>query len=214
MPSVDFASLLCSRLCHDLVSPIGALTNGVELLADESDPEMRAQCMSLLEDSARQATNRLKFFRLAFGAGGGYGAEIDVRELKAAIEGLFSPDKVTLEWMVPAATLPKSAVKTLLNLALLAGEALLRGGTLSLAAESTGEHIEIGVKAEGSRTLLSEDLRLALQGKLPLDRIDARAAPAALVAELVQTHHGQLQIAPGEANAPVVIAVRLALRGA
>jgi histidine phosphotransferase ChpT len=211
MPSIDFASLLCSRLCHDLVSPIGALTNGVELLADENDPAMRAQCMSLLEDSARQAANRLKFFRLAFGAGGGYGAEVDVREIKAAIEGLFSPDKVRLEWMVPAATLPKSAVKTLLNLALLAGEALLRGGTLSLAAESTSTHIEIGVKAEGPRTLLSDDLRLALRGKLPVEQVDARAAPAALVAELVEAHHGQLQIAPSETNAPVVIAVRLAI---
>ncbi len=209
MPSIDFSSLLCSRLCHDLVSPIGALTNGVELLADETDPAMRAQCMQLLEDSARQAANRLKFFRLAFGAGGGYGAEVDVREIKAAVAGLFSPDKVTLEWMVPAATLPKSAVKLLLNLALLAGEALLRGGTLSLAAESTGGQIEIGAKAEGPRTLLSEDLRLALQGQLPTEQIDARAAPAALVAELVRSHHGQLQIAPGEANGPVVIAARI-----
>jgi histidine phosphotransferase ChpT len=211
MPTIDFASLLCSRLCHDLVSPIGALTNGVELLSDENDPAMKAQCMELLEASARQATNRLKFFRLAFGAGGGYGAEVDVREIKVAVEGLFSPDKVTLEWMVIAATLPKSAVKTLLNLALLAGEALLRGGTLSLAAEVTGGQIEIGVKAEGPRTLLSEDLRLALQGKLPVAQVDARAAPAALVASLVEAHHGQLQIAPSETNAPVVIAVRLAV---
>jgi histidine phosphotransferase ChpT len=211
MPTIDFASLLCSRLCHDLVSPIGALTNGVELLSDENDPAMRAQCMELLEASARQAANRLKFFRLAFGAGGGYGAEVDVREIKAAVEGLFSPDKVKLEWMVAAATLPKSAVKTLLNLALLAGEALLRGGTLSLAAEATGGQIEIGVKAEGPRTLLSEDLRLALQGRLPVAQVDARAAPAALVASLVEAHHGQLQIAPSEANAPVVIAVRLAV---
>jgi histidine phosphotransferase ChpT len=209
MPSIDFASLLCSRLCHDLVSPIGALTNGVELLADETDAEMRAQCMQLLEDSARQAANRLKFFRLAFGAGGGYGAEVDVREIKAAIEGLFSPDKVKLEWLVPAATLPKPAVKLLLNLALLAGEALLRGGTLSLAAEGSSNQIEIGVKAEGPRTLLSDDLRQALQGLLPAEQVDARAAPAALVAELIREHHGQLQIAPGETNAPVVIAVRI-----
>jgi histidine phosphotransferase ChpT len=209
MSNIDFASLLCSRLCHDLVSPIGALTNGVELLADETDPAMRAQCMDLLADSARQSANRLKFFRLAFGAGGGYGMEVDVREIKAAIEGLFSPDKVKLEWLVPAATLPKSAVKLLLNLALLAGESLLRGGTLSLAAESAGGQIEIGVKADGPRTLLSEDLRLALQGQLPAAQIDARAAPAALVAELVRSNNGQLQLAPAEAGAPVVIAVRI-----
>src|SRR3546814_7235729 len=67
---VDFASLLCARLCHDLISPVGSLYNGVELLADESDLEMRARCMELLADSARQTANKLKFFRLAFGAAG------------------------------------------------------------------------------------------------------------------------------------------------
>src|SRR3546814_15983733 len=79
MQAVDFASLLCSRLCHDLISPVGSLYNGVELLADESDPEMRARCMELLADSARQTANKLKFFRLAFGAAGGFGDQVDPR---------------------------------------------------------------------------------------------------------------------------------------
>ncbi len=58
---VDFASLLCSRLCHDLLSPVGALNNGLELLADETDPAMRARCMDLLSESARSAhSNRLR----------------------------------------------------------------------------------------------------------------------------------------------------------
>ena len=82
---VDFASLLCSRLCHDLLSPVGALNNGLELLADETDPAMRERCLDLLSESARVSANKLKFFRLAFGAGGGFGDLIDTREAQAAI---------------------------------------------------------------------------------------------------------------------------------
>src|SRR3569623_1784354 len=99
MNPVDLASLLCSRLCHDLMSPVGALINGIELLADEQDPDMREKCLELLADSARASANKLKFFRLAFGAAGGFGEEIDTREARAALEGLFGENnKVTLGW--------------------------------------------------------------------------------------------------------------------
>ena len=83
----DFASLLCSRLCHDLLSPVGAFNNGLELLADEDDPHMRERCLELLNESAAAAANKLKFFRLAFGAAGGFGESVDAREAKTAIEG-------------------------------------------------------------------------------------------------------------------------------
>ena len=79
MNAVDLASLLCSRLCHDLMSPVGALNNGIELLADETDPDMREKCLELLADSARASANKLKFFRLAFGAAGGFGDAISTR---------------------------------------------------------------------------------------------------------------------------------------
>src|SRR6201999_1023539 len=96
-----FASLLCSRLCHDLLSPVGALNNGIELLTDEHDPEMRARCLELLAESARASANKLKFFRLAFGAAGGFGDSVDTREVRGAIEGLFGGDRrITVGWMV------------------------------------------------------------------------------------------------------------------
>jgi len=126
---VDFASLLCSRLCHDLLSPVGALNNGLELLADEHDPEMRQRCLELLAESAKASANKLKFFRLAFGAAGGFGETIDTREARAAIEGLFAANhRVELGWLIEDPTLPKGGIKVLLNLALLAGDALIRGG--------------------------------------------------------------------------------------
>src|SRR5919109_1935935 len=116
MNAVDLASLLCSRLCHDLMSPVGALNNGIELLADETDPEMREKCLELLADSARASANKLKFFRLAFGAAGGFGETVDAREAQAAIEGLFGDNhRVSIGWMVEDPVLPKQAIKVLLN---------------------------------------------------------------------------------------------------
>ena len=106
MKSYEFASLLCSRLCHDLLSPVGAINNGLELLADETDPEMRERCLDLLAESARASANKLKFFRLAFGAAGGFENDVDTREAKAAIEGLYGADgRVALGWMVEEPTI-------------------------------------------------------------------------------------------------------------
>ena len=140
----EFASLLCSRLCHDLLSPVGALNNGLELLADEHDPEMRARCLELLSESAKASANKLKFFRLAFGAAGGFGETVDTREAQAAIEGLFGDNhRVQVGWMVDDPVLPKQAIKVLLNLALIGGDALIRGGQLDIGAEVVDGQVEI-----------------------------------------------------------------------
>src|SRR4051794_7110233 len=112
MDAVELASLLCSPLCPDLLSPGGALNKGVELLADEQDPEMRERCLELLADSARASANKLKFFRLAFGAGGGFGDLVDTREAKSAIEGIYGAEKrIELGWMLAEERLPKGAIK-------------------------------------------------------------------------------------------------------
>jgi histidine phosphotransferase ChpT len=193
--AVDFASLLCSRLCHDLLSPVGALNNGLELLADEHDPDMRARCLELLNESARASANKLKFFRLAFGAAGGFGEAVDAREARTAIEGLFGPDgKVELGWMVEAPTLSKTAIKVLLNLALIAGDALVRGGRLDVGAEVIGDVTEIVVRAEGPRLILDQELRDALQGKTTAETLTPRAAAAWLVNQLASTNGGSVQV--------------------
>jgi histidine phosphotransferase ChpT len=205
---LDFASLLCSRLCHDLVSPVGALTNGVELLADETDPKMREQCMELLADTARQTAAKLKFFRLAFGAAGGYGEQIDLGEVKAAIDGLFQGSRVEVAWAIPMASLSKTAVKALLNLAMMVGDGLLRGGTLTIAAQTDADGLELVVRADGPRTLLTEDLRRTLLGQIDPASLDPRAAPAYLVRQLVTQASGTLALSEvGEPH--IAVGVRL-----
>lgn len=198
MHDVDFASLLCSRLCHDLVGPVGSIYNGVELLADENDPDMRQRCLELLADSARQTANKLKFFRLAFGAAGGFGAEVDTREAQTALEGLVADRRITLEWLVGTAALPKNAMKILLNLAMTAGDALLRGGRLNVAAEQRDGTIELAVRAEGPRVLLDPELKAALEGRTTFGDLNPRAAAAFLVHVLTKEAGATLLVSEQE----------------
>ena len=176
------------------MSPVGALNNGLELLANETDPEMREKCLELLADSARATANKLKFFRLAFGAGGGFGDEIDTGEAQAALEGLFGAEgKVELGWVVEDEKLPKGAIRLLLNLALLAGDALVRGGRLDVGAERGDGAIELAVRAEGPRILLDPVLRetLATGGS---GVVEPRAAGAWLAHSLAVEGGGSLRL--------------------
>jgi histidine phosphotransferase ChpT len=195
MNATELASLLCSRLCHDLLSPVGALNNGIELLADETDPDMRERCLELLAESARASANKLKFFRLAFGAGGGFGAEIDTREAKAALEGLYGPEKrVELGWIVAGDRLPKGAVKLLLNLAMIAGDALVRGGRLDVGAERSDNAIELVIRAEGPRVLVDPTLRDTIVKGASGGSVEPRAAGAWLAHELAAEAGGSIKL--------------------
>jgi histidine phosphotransferase ChpT len=195
MNAVDLASLLCSRLCHDLMSPVGALNNGIELLADEQDPDMREKCLELLADSALASANKLKFFRLAFGAGGGFGEEIDTHEAQAALEGLFGAERrIELGWMVSGNKLPKDAVKLLLNLAMLAGDALVRGGRLDVGAESADGMVELVIRAEGPRILLDPALRETLASGSSGGQVEPRAAGAWLAHSLAAQAGGTIRL--------------------
>ena len=195
MNPIDLASLLCSRLCHDLLSPVGALNNGIELLADEQDPEMRERCLELLAESARASANKLKFFRLAFGAGGGFGDEVDTREARGALEGLYGPEKrIELGWMVAGEQLPKGAVKLLLNLAMIAGDSLVRGGRLDVGAERGDEGIEMVIRAEGPRVLVDPILRTTMVKGAVDGKVEPRAAGAWLANGLVEEAGGTIQM--------------------
>lgn len=209
MNAVDLASLLCSRLCHDLMSPVGALNNGIELLADEQDPEMRAQCLDLLSDSARATANKLKFFRLAFGAGGGFGEAIDANDAKMALQGIFGAERrIELGWMVADEKLSKGAMKLLLNLALIAGDALVRGGRLDVGAETTGAGLEIAIRGEGPRVMLDAGLREILtRGAPDGSDIEPRAAGAWLAKALAAEAGGTIRLSEPSPEVLIIGAV-------
>jgi histidine phosphotransferase ChpT len=195
MNAVELASLLCSRLCHDLLSPVGALNNGIELLAEEQDPDMRERCLELLAESARASANKLKFFRLAFGAGGGFGDEIDTREARTALEGLYGADKrIELGWMVANDKMSKGAVKLLLNLAMIAGDALVRGGRLDVGVEQQNGTLELVIRGEGPRILLDPKLRETIASGHSGGEVEPRAAGAWLAHALAAEAGGTIQL--------------------
>ena len=197
--SIELASLLCSRLCHDLLSPVGALSNGLELLADEKDPEMRKRCFELLEQSARISADKLKFFRLAFGAAGGFGEMVPVAEARAVIDALVGNNgRIEVQWALSGDSLPKPAVKTMLNLALIGIEALVRGGTLDVGAEMREGASEIVVRAAGKKIAFDPAVGRALDGTLGPDELTTKTAPAAMIQTLAAGLGGGVQYALSE----------------
>jgi len=196
--SLDLASLLCSRLCHDLLSPVGALTNGLELLAEEKDPEMRRKCFELLEQSATASANKLRFFRLAFGAAGGFGDMVPVSEARALVDALVAANpRIAVQWALGTDMMPKAAIKTLLNLAMFGMDALVRGGTLDIAGEvrsgPEGETSELVIRASGPRIAFDPAVARALAGTLDPAELSSRTAPAALLHQLAQSLGGGFQ---------------------
>lgn len=199
--ALELSSLLCSRLCHDLLSPIGALNNGIELLADEKDPAMRERCIELLTESARTSAHKLRYFRLAMGAAGGFDDLIDLSEARQLIsEQVHHNSRLELNWQAGEGQLPKPAVKILLNFAMIAMEALVRGGTLDIAAQDDGKISEIVVRGDGPKIAFDDVIRKALLGELSPAEMTPRTASAHVLHMIAQQCDGQIQIARDDAQ--------------
>jgi histidine phosphotransferase ChpT len=130
--ALDLAALLCSRVCHDLISPVGAIVNGLEVLDEDKDEETRAFALDLIKKSAHVASAKLQFCRLAFGAAGSAGAQIDTGDAEKVARGLLEDDKIKIVWNLPRELKPKNQVKLLLNMLLVAAATIPRGGTLAI----------------------------------------------------------------------------------
>lgn len=182
MSSLDFAALLCSRLCHDLVSPVGAINNGLEILDEETDAAMRDAVFDLITKSTQQTSNKLQFFRLAFGAAGGFSAQLDMREAEKAVRALLTGSRVDLDWNVAEHSGSKSLIKLLLNVCLVVSESLIRGGTLRVHLRDTDGLLDLMVEAEGQRIILQDTVKAGLLGELVEDQLEPRIAPAHLAA--------------------------------
>jgi histidine phosphotransferase ChpT len=147
--ALDLAALLCSRVCHDLISPVGAIVNGLEVLDDNPKPEDRDFALELIRKSAKTASARLQFCRLAFGAAGSAGAQIDLGDAQNMAKGHIEDGKVTLNWNLPRLLLPKNRVKLLLNMLVIAQQTIPRGGTLTIDPVGEGESMSFRVTAAG-----------------------------------------------------------------
>ncbi|HZS64375.1 MAG TPA: histidine phosphotransferase family protein [Xanthobacteraceae bacterium] len=148
--SLDLAALLCSRVCHDLISPVGAIVNGLEVLEEEKDEATKTFALELIKKSANNASARLQFCRLAFGAAGTAGAQIDLGDAEKLARGFLEDEKTKLTWNLPRALLPKNRVKLLLNMLVIAGQAIPRGGTLTVDPIGAGESMAFRIASAGT----------------------------------------------------------------
>jgi histidine phosphotransferase ChpT len=162
--ALDFAALLCSRVCHDLISPVGAIVNGLEVLEEETDEETKHFALDLIKTSAIRASAKLQFCRMAFGAAGAAESKIDVSDAEQIARNLLEDEKTKLEWHLPPLFLPKNRVKLLLNLLLIASQSIPRGGRLIIEPVGEGETMGFKVGAKGinarippNASLLSDD---------------------------------------------------------
>jgi histidine phosphotransferase ChpT len=194
MTEIEFAALMVSRVCHDLVGPLGAVVNGMEVLEDERDPGMRADAIKLVTMSADQALARIQFMRIAFGAAGSAGAELDLGEIGRLTSGLLQGGKVQLAWNAQRLYWPKDWAKLLMNATLLAADCLPRGGVVTVETSSDALAPSFLIRAQGASARVTDEVAQALAGDAV--NVDARHVQPFLTHKLSRSVNTALSIVP------------------
>jgi len=200
MTDLEFSAFLVSRVCHDLVGPLGAVVNGLEVLEDERDAAMRADALKIVTSSAEQALARLQFMRIAFGAAGSAGAELDLGEVGRLVHGLISGGRTSLEWEPAAVQWPKDWAKLLMNAILIAVDCMPRGGVVRV--QTRAEAPGFTITATGTGVRVSEDVERALRGEV--SDHDARGVQPVLTFRLAKGVNAGLTITPREGFVEIV----------
>ena len=200
LSDLDLAALLCSRVCHDVISPVGAISNGLELIDDpEMDEETKETALAMVRSSARTASAKLKFCRIAFGAAGSAGALIDMGEAGEIAKAFVGEEKVKLDWLAPRENRPKQQVKLVLNMLLMAMAGIPRGGVVTVTAEGD----VFTARAQGDRAKVPEAIGQVVDGTLELATLDARLVQPYYARQLAQSAGLNLTMAMDEADVVV-----------
>lgn len=180
--ALELAALLCSRVCHDMISPVGAIVNGLEVLDDSKNADDREFALDLIRKSARTASARLQFCRLAFGAAGSAGAQIDTGDAESLSRSFLEDGKTSIVWNLPRTLQPKNRVKLLLNMLVIAQQTIPRGGTLTVETMGEGDNGGLRVRAAGLNARLPQNIAEMLAG----------TREGAVDAHAVQPHYTRL----------------------
>ena len=200
LEGIDLAALLCSRVCHDLISPVGAVVNGIEVMEDDADEQTKTFALDLIRKSATTASARLQFCRIAFGAAGSAGAAIDLADAEGVARGMLEDDKTKLKWGLPRVLLPKNRVKLLLNLLLLGSGTIPRGGTLAIEPIGEGDTMGFKVTASGLNARIPQAVPGLVAGETGGNPVDAHAIQPFFTGLLARTCGMSVTLAPeGEA---------------
>jgi len=164
------AALLCSRVCHDLINPVGMVNTGLEVLDDESNADMHGDAIDLIRNASRQANAKLNFLRDAFGAAGSAPGIFPLDEIKKKTMDMYADSKATLNWQMSVEGLEKSKARLLMNMVMIAVNTIPRGGEVVIS----GEDSQLTLVATGRRAEFKPEIERALGGKTPDDGFDGR----------------------------------------
>lgn len=203
LDALDLAALLCSRVCHDIISPVGAIINGLEVIDEDNGAEMRDFAFDLIRRSADQASAKLQFARLAFGAAGSTGAEIDLGDAEKVATGYMSGEKAEFSWQAPRILMAKNRVKLLLNLILLAAAAVPRGGSVLVSVEGDAERPRFILRSSGPNARIPSVFEKLVPGEIAGVTIDAQGVQAYYTGALARACG--MDVAVDVDNADIVI---------
>ncbi|MEL6750596.1 MAG: histidine phosphotransferase family protein [Pseudomonadota bacterium] len=169
LSALDLAALVASKVCHDIISPVGALVNGLEVLDEDQGEDMDAFAMELIRKSAKSASAKLKFARLAFGASGSAGASIDTGEAETVMQLYVEGEKADATWTGERSLVPKNRVKLVLNLFLVALGAVPRGGNIAVTLIGAGDDCTFELRCVGPKARVPEEFLDTLNGNIEGD---------------------------------------------
>ena len=175
VPALELSAMMCSKVCHDLVSSISAMSMSLEML---DEPGASDEALDLIRRSVATASARLQFFRLAFGASGSTGAGIDTGDAEKVAMAFIADEKPDLTWNVERAILPKNQVKLLLNLLIVSIGTVPRGGTIEVRTEGDENDLKITLRSEGRRARVPVDFEEMVDGDIPEGGVTSHNAQA------------------------------------
>jgi len=190
--TVTLAAQLAGKLCHDFVSPSGAIVSGLDLLKDPSAQDMRDDAMGLIEASAKKLVAMVHFARVAFGTASS-AERFDQRELEQLTRSVFDHIRAELVWNVALPILEKPQARALLNLAQLGGGALPTGGQAVVEAEMADGATIMTVTATGPRARLKAEVSTGLRGEPLTDGLMGQWIQAFWLSEVVRAAGGRLE---------------------
>lgn len=205
--TATLVALVSSRICHDLVSPVAALTTALDILDDDHGADMREQAMELIRNSAVQAGVKLEFMRATFGAGTIGVGDSDLGELRKLSERFFATQKPELKWSLDVAMVPRAAARLLMNLLLVGLDCLPRGGLLEVSGSQDGDKLNLSVCASGTRASMKPAVRAGLAGEMPEGGFDGRSIQPYLA--FLAASGSRAELAARESEERVEIIVRM-----
>jgi len=210
MSDLDLAALMCSKLCHDVISPVGAVTNGFEVLEDENDDQMREMALGIMRTNADKASTRLQFLRLAFGAMGATGDRFPLEDAKRLTLSLYEGEKAQIDWRIGPDSLPKDQVKLLVNLVQIAVSAIPRGGSVSVdmdrgeEVDDGGDAVTFRLTATGSHATVPQAAETIFDGALPETGLDARSIQSYYAHRLARSLGMRIRVNGGDGAVDMV----------